>query len=51
MLDDTEKALENAVSVYKTSLKYNEYVYGAGAIETKLINYIENEAGNYPGME
>ena len=51
VMDNVERALENGFSAFKQLLHDGRYVQGAGAIESFLVNKIENFATSQTGLE
>lgn len=50
-MEDAERGLENAVSVFKQALKDGRFVGGAGSSECYLINALETHSGTISGLE
>jgi T-complex protein 1 subunit theta len=51
LLDDIERAVDDAVNTYKSLLKDQRFLPGAGAIESQLGFKLETEAGLLTGLE
>ena len=51
IMDDIERSLENGVSCFKQMLNDGRYVQGAGAIESFLVNKLEEESSTMKGLE
>lgn len=50
-MDDCERAIDDAVSVYKASIKNTAFLAGAGACETSLSTHLQSMADTRPGLE
>jgi T-complex protein 1 subunit theta len=51
LMDDIERAVDDAVNTYKCVLKDCRFVPGAGAIEAQLHLKLEKEAGLITGLD
>ncbi len=50
-MENIQRALESGVSAYKQILHSNEYLNGAGAIESYLANKIQDLSHRQEGLE
>lgn len=51
LLENTQRALENAVSAYKQILHDGRYLYGASAFESHLVSQLEQHSKSLKGLE
>ena len=51
IMDNIERALENAVSAFRQMLSDNRYLSGAGSIEAFIVNNIETLANSKTGLK
>jgi T-complex protein 1 subunit theta len=51
LLDDIERAIDDAVNVFKGTIKDNRYCAGAGATEIELAKLLKTYADQNPGLD
>lgn len=50
-LDDIERAIDDAVNVYRSTIKDGRFVYGGGATEIALQQKLEEEASKIKTLD
>lgn len=51
LMDDVERAIDDALNVYRCTIKDGEFVAGAGATEINLAAKLEHQASLLTGLE
>lgn len=51
MMEDIERAIDDAVAVYRATIKSDSFVGGAGAAETAISMRLEQEAKTVKGLD